>query len=113
MVTAFFPTQEVSSGNLILFRLLRLMRLLRLVKLLQVLRRFRREDGTNPGVSGNLPANAALTFHSEMARNLWLMVQGLVESVSTLNWVILMLLAQHCQVLAAMEMTPDDTRTSP
>lgn len=34
-------TKEVSSGNLILFRLLRLMRLLRLVKLLQVLRRFR------------------------------------------------------------------------
>lgn len=58
------PFIEVSSGNLILFRLLRLMRLLRLVKLLQVLRRF---------------------------RNLWLMVQGLVESVSTLNWVILML----------------------
>lgn len=58
------PFIELTSGNLILFRLLRLMRLLRLVKLLQVLRRF---------------------------RNLWLMVQGLVESVSTLNWVILML----------------------
>ena len=54
VVIAVFPTQEVSSGNLILFRLLRLMRLLRLVKLLQVLRRFRREDGPNPGVFGTL-----------------------------------------------------------
>ncbi|CAK9090468.1 unnamed protein product [Durusdinium trenchii] len=52
------------GGDLVLFRLVRLVRLLRLVKLLQVLRRF---------------------------RNLWLMVRGLIESVSTLNWVILML----------------------
>ncbi|CAJ1372073.1 unnamed protein product [Effrenium voratum] len=52
------------ESNLILFRLLRLVRLLRLLKLLQVLRRF---------------------------RNLWLLVQGFAESVSTLQWVFLML----------------------
>lgn len=61
VVTAVFLPQEVSAGNLILFRLLRLMRLLRLVKLLQVLRRFRRKDGTNPGVFGTIPV-AAVTL---------------------------------------------------
>ncbi|CAE7372853.1 Catsper1 [Symbiodinium natans] len=52
------------ESNLVVFRMLRLMRLLRLVKLVQVLRRF---------------------------RNLWLLVQGFAESVTTLNWVFLML----------------------
>lgn len=52
------------ESNLVVFRMLRLMRLLRLVKLVQVLRRF---------------------------RNLWLLVQGFAEAVTTLNWVFLML----------------------
>jgi|OrbCmetagenome_4_1107370.scaffolds.fasta_scaffold147534_2 hypothetical protein len=63
VVTAVFLPQEVSSGNLILFRLLRLMRLLRLVKLLQVLRRFRRKDGTNPGVFGTIPVGQELVAY--------------------------------------------------
>ncbi|CAJ1459614.1 unnamed protein product [Effrenium voratum] len=76
---------ENIESNLILFRLLRLVRLLRLLKLLQVLRRFR-----TSAESGKTGETAMFRQHFE-SRNLWLLVQGFAESVSTLQWVFLML----------------------
>eukprot|EP00931_Biecheleriopsis_adriatica_P098011 TRINITY_DN7190_c0_g1_i1.p1 TRINITY_DN7190_c0_g1~~TRINITY_DN7190_c0_g1_i1.p1 ORF type:complete len:584 (-),score=151.39 TRINITY_DN7190_c0_g1_i1:60-1748(-) len=57
------PNLDVKLIDLSFLRLLRLIRLLRLLKLVKVMR---------------------------MSRNLWLLVQGFAESLSTLNWVFML-----------------------